>query len=365
MVAERYLQLAKFLAQAVMAGLAAAFVVVLLNPGLLGERQPPEDSFATAVAATAPSVANIYTTRLAPGSNGGLGEDPFFRDTPAGGRRPGSLGSGVVVSDDGYIITNHHVIAGATQIFAQLADGRVGEARVVGTDPETDLALLQVNLTPLPVMPLGRSDTLRRGDVVLAIGNPFGLSHSVTQGVVSATGRGQLGVTIFENFIQTDAAINLGNSGGALVNTRGELVGINTAMLTPQFEREGINFAIPVNLVRGVMQQLVEHGRVMRGQLGVSSLALTPQRANVLGLAGIAGIELIDVFPDSPAERAGLLPGDIITSVNGRGVRLPADARNLVAAVTPGNTVDIEYIRGGLEFRVEARVDERVPQSLQ
>ncbi len=198
-------------------------------------------------------------------------------------RVEGSLGSGVIVDGAGHIITNHHVIQGADEIRVQLADGRIAMPEIVGMDPDTDLAILRVPIKDPPVMPMGRSDELRAGDVVLAIGNPFGLSQTVTQGIVSATGRGRLGVTDFEDFIQTDAAINFGNSGGALINTQGELIGINTAVLAQNLGTDGISFAIPVNMVRGVMDQILAHGRVRRGWLGVESEEVPRATAAALG----------------------------------------------------------------------------------
>jgi serine protease DegS len=271
-----------FAAQSVAAGLALAFIAVLIRPDLVNVGAPTEPSsppsYATAVRASAPAVANVYTQRnVSPAAN------PFGITL-----RRGELGSAVVVGADGYLVTNWHVIRDADEIHVQLADGRAAEARLVGADPETELALLKIELDDLPTIAMGRSDNLQVGDVVLAIGNSLGLSQTVTMGIVSATGRGQLGVTTFEDFIQTDAAINQGNSGGALVNTRGELIGINTAVLSgTQRDRtipEGIGFAIPVNMVRGVMTQLIEHGRVIRGYLGVDTRDLPVNQASVLGL---------------------------------------------------------------------------------
>lgn len=355
-----------FLVQSIVAGLAAAFVIVYLNPDLLpgrgqqvdvGSASREEGSYATAVSATAPAVVNIYTARVVLQRSFPPPQFDFlFRNQSPSYRQriQRSLGSGVIVDRDGYIVTNYHVIRGAQEIRVQLADGRVGEASVVGTDPDTDLAVLEIDLPDLPVMSLGRSDSLRIGDVVLAIGNPFGLSQTVTQGIVSATGRGQLGVTTFENFIQTDAAINLGNSGGALVNTSGELVGINTAVVAEQ--DVGIGFAIPVNLVRGVVGQLIAQGHVVRGWLGVTLQDLTAPRARVLGIPGVRGGELVDVVPDSPAHRAGLRPGDVITHVNGQPIRISQDALNVVAGLAPGSTVQITAIRGGEPIEIEAEV---------
>ena len=231
-----------------------------------------------------------------------------------------SLGSGVILDTDGHIVTNNHVIDAASIIKVQLADGRVAEAKVMGRDADTDLAVLQIELPDLPAMALGRSDTLRVGDVVLAIGNPVGLSQTVTQGIVSATGRGNLRVARFENFIQTDAAINLGNSGGALVNTAGELVGINTAIFARNAGIEGIGFAIPVNLVRGVMEEIFKNGRVIRGWLGVVPQNVTPEQARALG-APDGGVFIANLYKGSPALRAGLLPGDLITQLDDEPMR--------------------------------------------
>jgi serine protease DegS len=264
------------------------------------------------------------------------------------------LGSGVIIDARGHVITNHHVIAQAQEIRLQLADGRIAPATVVGDDPDTDLALLQINLSPLPTMPMGRSDRLRVGDVVLAIGNPYGLSQTVTHGIISATGRDQLGPTPFQSFIQTDAAINVGNSGGALVNAQGELIGINTSVLAQGNGGEGIGFAIPVNMVRGVVEQLLKHGHVRRGWLGVTSQPIAPERAASLGLANTDGAEITDVDANSPAARAGLQSGDVITALNGQPVRDVRDALNRVAGLEPGSQLRIQGRgnRGVLDVRV-------------
>jgi S1-C subfamily serine protease len=258
-------------------------------------------------------------------------------------------------------VTNYHVIANAQKIRIQLADGRVADAKSVGDDPETDLALLKIELTQLPVMPLGRSDRLRVGDVVLAIGNPFGLSQTVTHGIVSATGRDELGITQFESFIQTDAAINQGNSGGALINAQGELIGINTAVLSNEGASgnrggnvEGIGFAIPVNMVRGVVDQILKYGHVRRGWLGVESEGVSPQRAAALGLPNSEGVELSEVDVNSPAARAGLQAGDILTALNGQAVRDVHDALNRVAGLKPGSRLRIQGrgARGAIDVSV-------------
>jgi serine protease DegS len=266
-----------------------------------------------------------------------------------------SLGSGVIVDASGHVITNQHVIESADEIRVQLADGRIATPRLVGSDPATDLALLRIDLPNLPVMSLGRSDELRPGDVVLAIGNPFGLSQTVTQGIVSATGRGNPQLARFADFIQTDAAINFGNSGGALIDTEGQLIGINTAVLAQSLGTEGIGFAIPVNLVRGVMEELLEHGRVRRGRLGVRTLG-DPRR--VLNPPVIGLIE-----EDSPAARAGLRVGDLITHLNGQAVTSDQEAMNRIASMTPGSTVRIRVQRDSKELELTATLEER-PQAL-
>lgn len=342
----------KFLIQSAVVGLAAAFVVVYLFPGLLPAGHPLRSgsagagSYAKAVAATAPAVVNLVGRPAAPAG---------FAESQAGG----SLGSAVVMNGDGYVITNHHVIAGMEDLQVVLVDGRTAKATLVGTDPDTDIALLKVDLPDLPRIRVGRSDQLKVGDVVLAIGNPFSIGQTVTQGIISGTGRGQLGLSQFENFIQTDAAINVGNSGGALVNAQGELVGINTAFFSRRLDSEGIGFAIPVNLVRGVMQDLLEHGRVIRGWLGVSTQTLSPDQARALGLAEPYGIILTTIQPGSPADRAGLRPNDVITHVNGEPVVVWQDALRSIAAMRPGTTVVLSGSRLGRPFEVEAEVTER------
>ncbi len=343
-----------FVAQSALAGLAIAFVAVLVNPGLanLERRQPPDTgSYARAVAASSPAVVNIYTERT------------FNTGGPAGiTLRDQALGSGVVISPKGYVVTNWHVIRGADMIHVQLADGRGATAKIVGTDPDTELALLHIDLPNLPTIMLGRSDGLEVGDVVLAIGNSLGLSQTVTMGIVSATGRSQLGLTNFEDFIQTDAAINMGNSGGALVNTRGELVGINTAVVSSAGELEppeGIGFAIPVNLVRGVMDQLIEHGRVIRGYLGVDPIDLPAAYAARLGIDGPA-VEVRGV--EGPAAAAGLAPGDVITHINGQRVSTRRQALQIVASAKPGDLIRVRVVRpDGTMATLEAKLEERPP----
>jgi serine protease DegS len=362
-----------FVGKWAIAGLAAAFVIVLLRPELLAARRTISSSvenpasglaaasFSAAVNATGPAVVNVYTARVVTDRPRASDFDRLPADEwPSVRQRvEASLGSGVVVDASGLVVTNHHVIDGAGEIRVQLSDGRIAEPQLIGTDPETDLALLRIGLEDLPVMPLGRSDELRVGDIVLAIGNPLGLTQTVTQGIVSATGRGQIGTATFADFIQTDAAINLGNSGGALVNTRGQLVGINTAILGRALGTEGIGFAIPVNLVRGVIGQLLEHGRVRRGWFGVVPRELSRDRAAELGMQTPYGIELIDVYRNGPAYRGGLRPGDVITHLNGQAVRNPRDALNRVAGTDPGREVRVQGFRDRDALDVKVTVEER------
>jgi serine protease DegS len=324
-------------------------------------------SFADAVSRAGPAVVNIYTARVvssAPGAAGAAVGSSLLRQNPAQVRQrvEGSLGSGVILDAKGHLVTNDHVIRGADQIRVQLADGRVATPTIVGTDPDTDLAVLRVDLEDPPVMPMGRSNELRAGDVVLAIGNPFGLSQTVTQGIVSATGRGRLGVTDFEDFIQTDAAINFGNSGGALINTDGELIGINTAVLAQTLGTDGISFAIPVNMVRGVMDQILEHGRVRRGWLGVSSEELPRGMAAALGINPPVALRISSVDQNGPAARAGIRIDDLVTHLNGQPILNAQEALNRVAAMTPGSELEIRAMRGKAHMTFKATLEERPPR---
>lgn len=351
------MKLLAFVGQSAVIGLAIAFIVLLWKPELLrpGLAPPPNalNGYAAAVTASAPAVVNLYTTGI-PGQRSGFGG----QETSAAAGQ--GLGSGVVISPEGYIITNWHVVRDADAISVQLADGRVATPEFVGADPDTELALLKIDEPNLPVISLGRSDTLKVGDIVLAIGNSYGLNQTVTQGIISATGRG-LGVTTFESFIQTDAAINVGNSGGALINTQGELVGINTAVLGAPLRNQvtpaGISFAIPVNLVRGVMTELIDHGRVIRGWLGVRTRYLPSLNAAAYGLDG-PGMELLNV--GGPARDAGLVPGDIVTHINDDRMMSRQQMMNLIAAERPGSSIKIRGFRRGIGlFQTEAVLAER------
>ena len=335
-------------------GLAIAFLVVLLRPELLPAlRTPPTTGgFAYAVNQSAPAVANIYTSRFVASADPG---QIASAET--------DLGSAVVLDDRGHVVTNYHLVSGAEDIWVQLADGRVAEPILVGVDPETDLAVLRIDLDPLPTIRLGHSDEVRIGDVVLAIGNPYGLTQTVTQGIISATGRALGPAGNFEDFIQTDAAINRGNSGGALVNTAGELVGINTATLAEEQSTEGISFAIPVDLMLGVVNDLIAHGRVIRGWLGVLP---NPEilRREQLRRRGITsetgnGILLEQVYENGPGWQAGLRRNDIVTHINTVPIRTRQQALRLVASIAPGDVVLIRGYRGIEAFETKAVAGER------
>lgn len=372
-----------FLLKWTLVGLAIAAVLLLVRPAQPRPAAAPatqespatpvsftpregevRTSFADAVSRAGPAVVNIYTARVVANPPSALNGNPLLRQNPARLRQrvEGSLGSGVILDSDGHLVTNEHVIHGADQIRVQLADGRVATPTIVGTDPDTDLAVLRVDLENPPVMPMGRSNVLRAGDVVLAIGNPFGLSQTVTQGIVSATGRGRLGVTDFEDFIQTDAAINFGNSGGALINTDGELIGINTAVLAQTLGTDGISFAIPVNMVRGVMDQIIEHGRVRRGWLGVSSEELPRATAAALDIDPPVALRISSVDPQGPAAKVGMRVDDLVTHLNGQQIVNAQEALNRVAAMAPGSRLEIRGRRGREPLTIEATLEERPPR---
>lgn len=342
-----------FMLQSIVVGLAVAFIVVLvrpdLMPGVARENRPV--SYADAVDLSSASVANIYTKRLVQDVDSETTQPRFRVET--------SFASAVIIDPEGYLVTNYHVIATAAEIRVQLSDGRITEPVTVGVDAETDLALLKVDLGPLPAIRIGRSDNLRIGDVVLAIGNPYGLTTSVTQGIVSATGRGLLNLVTFENFIQTDAAINAGNSGGALINSNGELVGINTAVLAQDPGTEGIGFAIPVDLVRGVIDQIKQNGRVIRGYMGLLPDDLTNSERLALGIESGNGILLTEVKDGGPASLAGLRVDDVILELNGEPVYSQRQALLISASTRPGDTVDVVGLRNGERFSTTVTAIER------
>ena len=360
--------------QAVTVAVAVLFVLATLKPDWLSGRpwlpvsvslvQAPADGGAAGgLSASArvamPAVVSV-TAQRAPQRNPHA-DDPVFRfffgdrdDRPQAG-----LGSGVIVSPEGYLLTNHHVIEGADDIEVRLADGREARAVVVGTDPETDIAVLKIALSPLPVLALGDVSRLQVGDAVLAIGNPFNVGQTVTAGIVSALGRNRLGLSTFENFIQTDAAINPGNSGGALVDARGALVGINTAIYSQSGGSLGIGFAVPVDLARQVLESLVRDGRVVRGWIGVEPRELTEELAQSLSLGSERGVLITGVLRDGPAGRAGIAPGDVVVQVGERRVTSTADLLAAVTTLPPGSRTRLLLRRAGAERTIELIVGER------
>ena len=323
-------------------------------------------SYAEAVGNAAPAVANLYTTKVVSKPASPLANDPqyqhFYGDNlPKQRRMESSLGSAVIMSPEGYLLTNNHVVAGADQIVVALKDGRETLARIIGSDPETDLAVLKIDLQDLPFITLGRSDNIRIGDVSLAIGNPFGVGQTVTMGIISATGRNQLGLNTYEDFIQTDAAINPGNSGGALVDAYGNLVGINTAIFSKSGGSQGIGFAIPVKLAMDVMQAIIEHGQVIRGWLGIEVQPLTPELAESFGMDGRPGIVVAGIYRDGPAQKAGLQPGDLILSIDGEAAGDGRRSMNQVARAKPGEKISIDILRNGKPLKLTAEIGVRPP----
>ena len=345
------------------------------NPNSTGSAPAamPVASYADVVSRVAPAVVTIHSTlRVRQPQQYPFMDDPFFRQffgqrgmqqVPVEPKRE-ALGSGVIVSQDGYILTNHHVIDGADQIKIDLNDNRTLEAKVVGSDPPSDLAVLKVNASSLPVLALGDSDRARIGDVVLAIGNPLGVGQTVTMGIISAKGR-QTGLSngSFEDFLQTDAPINQGNSGGALVSTNSELIGINSQILSPSGGSIGLGFAIPSNMARTVLEQLINSGKVRRGQLGITVLKIPSEQASQLGVTEGPGVVVYQVQPGSGADRAGLRRGDIITALNGTPVTDSNSFRNAIANSPPGAEVTLTVKRDGTERQVRATLGEFTPQA--
>ena len=371
-------------AQAVTIALAAWFVVAAMRPEWLDRpdtvavgtpgnpvpmlQAPPRaagGSFRNAAAKAMPAVVNIYTSKASRQSHPLL-RDPFFRrffgDRAPPDEQLASLGSGVIVSSDGYILTNFHVIDGADAIEVGLADGRKAAARLVGTDPETDLAVIRVSERNLPVMVLGDPEQARVGDVVLAIGNPFGVGQTVTLGIISALGRNNLHINHFENFIQTDAAINFGNSGGALVDTEGNLLGINAAIYSQTGGSVGIGFAIPVSTAKTVLDSIVKHGSVVRGWIGIESQDITPELADSFGLAKRSGAIIAGVVRGGPADRAGMRPGDILVAVAGKKVTNTSEMLQLIAALEPGEKAPLRILRKNRESTLDVTVGRRPRQ---
>ncbi|HUQ75305.1 MAG TPA: Do family serine endopeptidase [Burkholderiales bacterium] len=321
-------------------------------------------SYSDAVRRATPSVVNIFTSKEIRAPRHPLLNDPLFRrffgdQLPDEAQRASSLGSGVIVSTSGYILTNHHVVEAADEIEIALADGKKLLAKVVGNDPETDIAVLRVTSENLPAISFGTSETLSVGDVVLAIGNPFGVGQTVTSGIVSALGRTGLGINTFENFIQTDAAINPGNSGGALIDAAGNLVGINTAIFSRSGGSMGIGFAIPVSTAKMVLEQIVKNGTVTRGWIGVEVQEITPPQAESFKLGTTRGALIAGVLRGGPADKAGVKPGDVLVEVQGKPVADPAGMLNLIAALAPGQSAKVKLKRQGQDVDATVTVGRR------
>ncbi len=331
-----------------------ASVVQVFESSDTAARTDAGNGYSQAARLASPAVVSISTSK-APLRNPHYA-DPWFRfffGDQANNQPQSGLGSGVIVSPEGYILTNNHVVEGADEIAIQLSDGRKALAQVIGTDPDTDLAVLRIGLADLPVITLGNSDQLQVGDVVLAIGNPFGVGQTVTSGIVSALGRTQLGINTFENFIQTDAAINPGNSGGALVDVQGRLMGINTAIYSRSGGSMGIGFAIPTSIARNVLSAIVREGEVTRGWIGVEPQELTPEMALNFGIAPDAqGVVITGVLQDGPAAQAGIRPGDVIATVQDKAVTSVPALLQAVAALTPDTAVTVEIWRGQERLRL-------------
>ena len=361
--------------------LGILFVVSTLRPDLLGSGTRASvdvvttreaavtpgrsiASYSDAAKKAMPTVVNIFTSKETKVPRHPFMDDPVFRyffgeQFDAQTRRSSSLGSGVIVSDQGYVLTNHHVVEAADEIEVALADARRAKARLVGSDPDTDLAVLKLDLKNLPAVTFAQSEQARVGDIVLAIGNPYGVGQTVTQGIISALGRSHLGINTFENFIQTDASIHPGNSGGALVDISGNLLGINTAIITRSGGSQGIGLAIPSSLAKQVMEQIIENGTVTRGWVGIGVQDLTPELADTLKLAKINGALITEVVNASPADKAGIKPGDVLIGVEGKPVTDYASTLNLISALKPGNTASLKVMRKKNEIDVKVTVGKR------
>ncbi|MFD1556830.1 Do family serine endopeptidase [Paraburkholderia silviterrae] len=381
-----------FFAQAVTVLLALMFIIATLKPqwlqhqGQLGKQLaepivalrevapgigggPAQGSYADAAQKAMPAVVNVFSSK-----DGSLPPDPrqndplfrYFFGNPNNNRKQqeqpaANLGSGVIVSPDGYILTNQHVIDGADQIEIALSDGRTTNAKVIGIDPETDLAVLKINLPNLPTITLGRMDQARVGDVVLAIGNPFGVGQTVTMGIISALGRNHLGINTFENFIQTDAPINPGNSGGALVDVNGNLLGINTAIYSRSGGSLGIGFAIPVSTARSVLESIITTGSVTRGWIGVEPQDVTPEIAESFGLNQKSGAIVAGVLQGGPADKAGIKPGDVLTAVNGEAITDTTRLLNVIAQIKPGTSAKVHLVRKNKDMDLDVMIGKRPP----
>lgn len=376
-----------FVYRHVVLGLAAAFVALLvlfyLYPEIFNGSQIVDSqqtahsrvtltglgpySYADAVQAAAPAIVNIYTSKVV------TDKIPYFDDpllkrffgNPVMPRQrlERSLGSGVIISREGYLLSNYHVVENADEILVALQDGRTTEARIIGHDPDTDLTVLKIELDQLPSITLGHSSTLQVGDIAMAIGNPFGVGQTVTLGIISATGRSDIGINTFENFIQTDAAINPGNSGGGLINARGELIGINTAIFSRSGGSQGIGFAIPIDIARATMEQIVTQGHVTRGWLGFDTQDLTPQLAETFSRANLSGVLISRVYHNSPAHLAGINPGDVLMVLNGEVVSNSRQVYKQITQLEPESEVALKVLRGNQIYNVKSKAIQR-PESL-
>ncbi|MDO9386990.1 MAG: Do family serine endopeptidase [Thiobacillus sp.] len=369
-------------AQSTTVALGVLFIIALFKPDLLGwQRQQPgltiqqapqpaanavsvSASFAPAAQKVIPSVVNVFTQQKVRTPAHPALQDPIFRyffgdrldERP---REVSNLGSGVIVSSNGYILTNHHVVAAADEIQVALANGQTLPARVVGADPETDLAVLKIEASDLPAITFAQLDSLKVGDWVLAVGNPFGVGQTVTAGIVSALGRTHLGINTFENFIQTDAAINPGNSGGALVDVSGHLVGVNSAIYSRTGGSQGIGFAIPVSIARQIMEQIIKSGSVTRGWVGIEVQDITPELAESFNLKNVDGALIAGVLKGGPADAGGIRPGDILLAVNGNKVSNSASLLNLIAALKPGDVTRLTVARKQQSLDLKIQVGRR------
>src|SRR5271169_305351 len=347
---------------------ARSGVVTLYESATNEDGKIPSAGFSEAAKKVMPTVVNIFTTTIVKTPSHPFMDDPsfrfFFGDQLDDGGEPqqnSSLGSGVIVSKDGYILTNHHVIESADQIEVALSDGRHTKGHVIGSDPETDLAVIKIDLPGggLPAITFGHSEQAHVGDIVLAVGNPFGVGQTVTMGIVSALKRNHLGLNTFENFIQTDAAINPGNSGGALVDVNGNLIGINSAIYSPNGGSLGIGFAIPVSTAKKIMEQIIQTGSVTRGWIGVAVQDLTPELAESFKLGEIQGVLISEVVRGGPADKAGVKPGDILTMISDKALTDSNTMLEVISAIPPGETVPLKLLRNQSEKVVQVKVGKR------
>lgn len=352
-------------------GLAAAFIFLLIlsddllsNVAFFSSSESNRYSFNDAVASTAPAVVNVYASKVYQERVHPLFQDPlfwrFFGEAPTKPkkRRDNSIGSGVLMSTTGYILTNAHVLQDANEISITLNDGRQSQAQLIGMDADTDLAVIKIPLQNLPMISIGDSSALKVGDIVLAIGNPYNFGQTVTQGIVSAISRKRRGISYFDDFIQTDADINLGNSGGALVTAKGQLVGINTAIISSSGGSEGIGLATPINQALDVMNQIIKNGKVVRGWLGIEAQTLS---ADIIEKANLetGGVLVTAIIRNGPAESSGMIPGDIIISIDGNNVSSPDQAIEMITGLTPGDNIKIKILRGWEQQELTAKIAQR------